>query len=68
MFDETHDTTNAETGGSRRSAAGQLRTQLPQQSAPVRRGKHPEGYLSGGGEASSWLGSIGQSIDDLFPF
>ncbi|CAM5436609.1 hypothetical protein GCM10010222_78590 [Streptomyces tanashiensis] len=59
MFNETraHEDGGAETP--RRSPAGQLRLQLPQQSAPVQRGKHPEGSdASGGAAASGFLGGL----------
>ncbi|MEU6625777.1 hypothetical protein ABZ926_34145 [Streptomyces litmocidini] len=65
MFDETH--TTPETGGDtpRRSAAGQLRLQLPQQSAPVQRGKRPEGADDSGGAAASGL--LGSLLGDIIP-
>ncbi|MFE5593817.1 hypothetical protein [Streptomyces sp. NPDC056549] len=65
MFDETraHEDGGAETP--RRSPAGQLRLQLPQQSAPVRRGKHPEGSDASGGTAAS--GMLGALLDNVFP-
>ncbi|MCX4982488.1 hypothetical protein [Streptomyces sp. NBC_00572] len=65
MFDETH--TTPETCGEtpRRSSAGQLRLQLPQQSAPVQRDKHAEsGDASGGAAASGFLGSL---LGDILP-
>ncbi|KQX59452.1 MULTISPECIES: hypothetical protein [unclassified Streptomyces] len=65
MFKETQ----AQEGGAdtpRRSPAGQLRLQLPQQSAPVERGRHPEsGDASGGAAASGFLGSL---LGDILPF
>ncbi|WP_370414112.1 hypothetical protein [Streptomyces fradiae] len=68
MFEAIHD----EDGGAgtpRRSAPGQLRLQLPQQSAPVRRGRRPEGHDASDGAAASGLFNVlGQTIDDLFPF
>ncbi|MFJ9828980.1 hypothetical protein ACIRSU_32090 [Streptomyces sp. NPDC101160] len=65
MYDETH--TTQETGGDmpRRSPAGQLRLQLPQQSAPVERGKHPEGWDASGGAAASGL--LGSLLGDIIP-
>ncbi|MCX5227758.1 hypothetical protein ABZY16_24485 [Streptomyces sp. NPDC006553] len=65
MFDETH--TTPETGGEtpRRSAAGQLRLQLPQQSAPVERGRHPEGGDTSGGAAAS--GFLGGLLSEILP-
>ncbi|MCX2185537.1 hypothetical protein KV205_34265 [Streptomyces sp. SKN60] len=50
----------------RRSPAGQLRLQMPQQSAPVQRGKHPEGADSSGGAAAS--GRIAEFLGGLLPF
>ncbi|MEU8616380.1 hypothetical protein [Streptomyces sp. NPDC048623] len=65
MFKETQ----AKDGGvetPRRSPAGQLRLQMPQQSAPVERGKHPEGGdASGGAAANGFLGSL---LSDVLPF
>ncbi|MER5202821.1 hypothetical protein [Streptomyces sp. NPDC002825] len=68
MFDETFERSAGDTP--RRSAPGQLRLQLPQQSAPVERGRRPEGYdaTHGGATANGLLGILGQSLDDLFPF
>ncbi|WP_406060742.1 hypothetical protein OG462_24535 [Streptomyces sp. NBC_01077] len=66
MFDETHATPEARGDTPRRSTAGQLRLQLPQQSAPIQRGKHPEnGDTSGGAAASGFLGSL---LGDILPF
>ncbi|GGT24917.1 hypothetical protein GCM10010222_78580 [Streptomyces tanashiensis] len=66
MFDETrtHEDDGAETP--RRSPAGQLRLQLPQQSAPVQRGKHPEGSDASGGAAASGL--LTSFFPDILPF
>ncbi|MEV4429138.1 hypothetical protein ACIGN6_33215 [Streptomyces sp. NPDC053792] len=59
MFDETHTTQDGGADTPRRSPAGQLRLQLPQQSAPVQRGKVPEGWdTSGGAAASGFLGGL----------
>ncbi|MFI8769745.1 hypothetical protein ACIGN6_33220, partial [Streptomyces sp. NPDC053792] len=49
----------------RRSPAGQLRLQLPQQSAPVQRGKRPEGWDTSGGAAASGL--LGSLLGDIIP-
>ncbi|WP_370414113.1 hypothetical protein [Streptomyces fradiae] len=69
MFDETHTTHDAGSGTPRRSPAGQLRLQLPQQSAPVQRGKHPEGWgTSDGAAASGLLGKLGGLLDNVLPF
>ncbi|MBT2439686.1 hypothetical protein J7E93_06030 [Streptomyces sp. ISL-36] len=66
MFDETHTTHDADGGTPRRSTAGQLRLQLPQQSAPVQRDRRPEsGDASGGAAASGFLGSL---LGDILPF
>ena len=63
MFDETHTAHDSGSGPPRRSAAGQLRLELPQQSAPVERGKRPEGYdTTGGAQASGFLESLLGSI------
>ncbi|MER5202819.1 hypothetical protein [Streptomyces sp. NPDC002825] len=69
MFDETHEN---DTGTPRQSAPGQLRLQLPHQSAPVERGRRPQGY-DANGAAASWLGGnlnwpIGILPDPLLPF
>ncbi|MEU4490152.1 hypothetical protein AB0H94_35670 [Streptomyces purpurascens] len=53
-------------GPPRRSAPGQLRLELPQQSPPVERGRRPEsGDASGGAAASGLLGSL---LGDILPF
>lgn len=66
MFDETHTTYDPGRGTPRRSAPGQLRLQLPQQSAPVERGRRPQGYdAAGGAQASGFLGSL---LSDVLPF
>ncbi|MEU6625778.1 hypothetical protein ABZ926_34150 [Streptomyces litmocidini] len=66
MFNETeaHQEGGVETA--RRSAPGQLRLQLPQQSAPVQRGKHPEGADASGGAAAS--GFLGGLLSQVLPF
>jgi hypothetical protein len=65
MFNE-NETTDSGSGPPRRSAPGQLRLELPQQSAPVERGRRPEGYdTSGGAQASGFLGSL---LGDILPF
>ncbi|MEU8616381.1 hypothetical protein [Streptomyces sp. NPDC048623] len=66
MFDETHTTHDTGSDTPRRSPAGQLRLQLPQQSAPVQRGKHPEGADASGGAAASGL--LGSLLGDILPF
>ncbi|WP_329621999.1 hypothetical protein OG357_17255 [Streptomyces sp. NBC_01255] len=66
MFDETHTTPEAGGETPRRSTAGQLRLQLPQQSAPVQRGKHPEGGDTSGGAAANGL--LGSLLGDIIPF
>ncbi|WP_328943348.1 hypothetical protein OG259_18960 [Streptomyces sp. NBC_00250] len=66
MFDETHATPETGSDTPRRSAAGQLRLQLPQQSAPVQRDKYAESSdASGGAAASGFLGSL---LGDVLPF
>ncbi|MEU7296435.1 hypothetical protein AB0A76_25050 [Streptomyces exfoliatus] len=66
MFDETHTTPETDRETPRRSPAEQLRLQLPQQSAPVQRGKHPENGDTAGGAAASGL--IGSLLGDILPF
>ncbi|MER5202820.1 hypothetical protein [Streptomyces sp. NPDC002825] len=67
MFDETHEN---DTGTPRRSAPGQLRLQLPQQSAPVERGRRPEGYdaTHGGATANGIFNTLGGLIENILPF
>ncbi|MBT2439685.1 hypothetical protein J7E93_06025 [Streptomyces sp. ISL-36] len=65
MFEETQ-TKDGGADTPRRSAPGQLQLQLPQQSAPVQRDRHPEsGDASGGAAASGLLGSL---LGDILPF
>ncbi|MCX2185538.1 hypothetical protein KV205_34270 [Streptomyces sp. SKN60] len=66
MFDETRTTHDTGSDTHRRSPAGQLRLQLPQQSAPVQRDKHPEGSDGSGGAAAS--GVVGSILGRLLPF
>ncbi|MEU7030397.1 hypothetical protein AB0A60_27385 [Streptomyces sp. NPDC046275] len=71
MFDETHTThdTGSGAGTPRRSAPGQLRPQLPAQSAPVTRGRVPEGWdATDGAAASGLLGKLGGLLDNVLPF
>ncbi|MFJ3900105.1 hypothetical protein [Streptomyces sp. NPDC090025] len=68
MFDETLTTHDTGGGTPRRSPAGQLRLQLPQQSAPVERGKHPEGHASGGAEANGLFSILGDVLGNVLPF
>ncbi|MFJ2937523.1 hypothetical protein ACIO8G_32735 [Streptomyces sp. NPDC087219] len=69
MFDETL-APDTDTGAPRRSAPGQLRLQLPHQSAPVHRERHVEGSGAGdGGAAASGLFNIiGNLADGILPF
>ncbi|MEU7296434.1 hypothetical protein AB0A76_25045 [Streptomyces exfoliatus] len=65
MYDENSEN---DTGAPRRYAPGQLRLQLPHQSAPVDRGRPPEGSGATGGVAAGmfpdWItpGVISQII------
>ncbi|MCZ0980641.1 hypothetical protein O1L60_21225 [Streptomyces diastatochromogenes] len=66
MFNETHEN---DTGTPRRSAPGQLRLQLPQQSAPVERGRRPQGSDTTDGAAASGLfTTLGGLLDGVLPF
>ncbi|KQX59451.1 MULTISPECIES: hypothetical protein [unclassified Streptomyces] len=65
MSDETHTTREAGDASPRRSTAGQLRLQLPQQSAPVERGRHPESGDASGVAASGLIASL---LGDILPF
>ncbi|GAA2427746.1 hypothetical protein [Streptomyces coeruleofuscus] len=66
MSDETHTTQDSGSGPPRRSAPGQLRLELPQQSAPIERGRRPEGYDATGGAQAS--GILAKLLPDILPF
>ncbi|MGW8764212.1 hypothetical protein ACWGN5_17080 [Streptomyces sp. NPDC055815] len=66
MFKETQAHQDGGADTPRRSTAGQLRLQMPQQSAPVQRGKHPEGGDANGGAAAS--GFLGGLLSEVLPF